>query len=377
MEKLPWLLLSAGSCVITLYAQSGAISTLDRLPLAVRLPNALISYVSYIGQMFWPMNLAVFYPHPWKVPPPWAVCGAAAVLAIISIAAILLRKRHPYLLFGWLWYLGTLVPVIGLIQVGRQSMADRYTYLPQIGLYIALAWSAASILRGRPYLRPLASALAAAILALLIVASWRQTNYWRDNLALWTRAVSCTPENAVALNNLAGALFSAGDIAGARADVERAIEVQPDFALAFYNRGRLLAREGNRKAAIAAIQHAVDLEPNSPATQNELAMLLVADHRQREAIGYLNHVLQLDPEAIIVMENLAWVLATTAQADGGDGPRAAALAERICRLLPSPGVDEFDVLAAAYAAAGRYGDAVKVANRRPASRRCRAERPGR
>jgi tetratricopeptide (TPR) repeat protein len=391
MEKVPWLVLSAASCAITFIAQGRAISTLDRLPLSVRLPNALMACVAYIGQMFWPVDLAIFYPHPWKSPPAWAVGGAAALLAAVSLAAVVLRKRHPYLIVGWLWYLGMLVPVIGLVQVGRQAMADRYTYLPQIGLYIAIVWLSSRVGRaprvppasfqvdgGTRCARPTLLALSStAILAALVVAAWHQASYWRDNLTLWTRAVSCTPENAIALNNLASALFNNERTEEARADVDRAIDVEPKFALAWYNRGRLLARDGKllevsgkpseaitkRKAAIAAIEHAVALEPDSPVTQNELALLLVEDHRPREAIGYLDHVLQLDRDALVVMENLAWVLATTDPKDGGDGSRAVALAEHICRTLPSPGADEFDILAAAYAASGRYSEAVTAADR--------------
>ena len=363
MEKVPWLILSAASCWITIAAQKIAISPLERLPITTRLPNALISYVAYLKQTLWPVDLAVFYPHPWKSPSPWLWLGALVLLAGISFAAFRWRRKAPYLLVGWLWYVVMLVPVIGLIQVGGQAMADRYTYLPLIGIFMALAWTARAVVLRWPSIRVAVTAVATLMIGLSIVAAWKQTTFWRDNRTLWTRALSCTPETALALNNLAGSLLADGEWDMARAKIDRAIEIEPNFAMAYLYRGRMLAHEGKKAEAIDQLKTAVTLQPNSPVTQNELAMLLTLEHRQREAIACLENVLKLDPDAVVVQENLAWVLATTDPAEGGDPKRAVALAERVCRLIPTPADDEWDVLAAACAADGRFSDATVLAQR--------------
>ena len=154
LEKLPWLVLAAASCVVTLFGPSRQpLYRSERLPLPSRIANALVSYVAYLGQFFYPVGLAVFYPHPQNALPIWKIVGSLLLLVGISLAVLACRRKCPYLLVGWLWYLGMLVPVIGLVQVGSQAMADRYTYLTQIGLYIALAWGAERVSRHWPYRR--------------------------------------------------------------------------------------------------------------------------------------------------------------------------------------------------------------------------------
>ena len=153
LEKLPWLALAAVSCVVTYSAQGTAVVDVQLLPFPSRIANALVSYVAYLGQFFYPVGLAVFYPHPQNALPIWKIVGSLLLLVGISLAVLACRRKCPYLLVGWLWYLGMLVPVIGLVQVGSQAMADRYTYLTQIGLYIALAWGAEHVSRHWPYRR--------------------------------------------------------------------------------------------------------------------------------------------------------------------------------------------------------------------------------
>ena len=363
MEKVPWLALSGVACAITILAQTRAIQPFDYLPIGLRLGNAVMSYAAYLGQALWPAKLCAFYPHLEKMPPLASLCGAVALLAAISLLAVWLRASHPYLLVGWLWYLGMLVPVIGIVQVGGQAMADRYSYLPHIGLYIALAWTAGNLTRNRPRFRALIAAAATLALAALLVTSWAQTTFWRNDLAIWTRARSCTPENAVTLNNIAVATERSGRNDEARAMLDYVIKNWPDYALAYYNRSGLLDQERKYAEAVADLEEALKLSPDERETENELARLLAKVHRQREAIVHMKHLLTVDPNAVPVMENLAWVLATTDPADGGDPQQALALAQRICGLLPSPGSFELDLLAAAYASAGHYPEAVAAANR--------------
>ena len=363
MEKLPWLALSAASCAITIVAQKRAILSFDRLPIAVRLPNAAVSYAAYLKQAVWPQDLAVYYPYHGKSLPLPALIGSVVLLAGISLAVVCLRRRCPYLLVGWLWYLGMLLPVIGLLQVGSQAMADRYTYLPLIGISFGIVWAASDVVRRWPRTRVAVAALATILLAMSLVAAWRQTSYWRDDVLLWSRTAACTAENATALNNLAAALVVAGNEVEARKKIERANEIEPDFPMAHFNLGIELAVECKVKEAISQLTKAVELEPNWAQSHNELAKMLAGQHRWREAIGHLERALELDPDAVIVQENLAWTLASVDPAEGGDPQQAVALAERICRLVPSPDDNEWDTLAAAYASAGRFADAAAVADR--------------
>ena len=195
LEKLPLLLLTALSCIATVWAQGEAVLSVDHLPLTCRINNAVVSYVAYLGQLFWPRGLAAFYPHPGTTLPAWKVAGAAAVLAGISAAVLAGWRRRPYLVVGWLWYVGMLVPVIGLTQTGLQAMADRYTYLPQIGLCIAVVWGATDVCRSSAHRRWLCGVTSALVLLALMVCAWRQTSFWGDSETLWTHALACTSRN--------------------------------------------------------------------------------------------------------------------------------------------------------------------------------------
>ncbi len=201
LEKLPFLALTVVSCLVTVWAQGEEVWSVDRLPLRCRIDNALVSYVAYLGQLFWPRGLVAFYPHPGTTLPVWKVAGAAVVLAGISAAALAGWRRRPYLLVGWLWCVGMLAPVIGLTQTGLQGMADRFTYLPQIGLDIALVWGASDLCRSWPHRRRLLSMAATLLLAVLMGCAWRQTCFWHDSEALWLHALACTSQNYVAHNN--------------------------------------------------------------------------------------------------------------------------------------------------------------------------------
>ena len=212
LEKIPLFVLAAASCVATTLAQRRAIVPVDAMPLSARISNALVSYVAYLGQFFYPVGLAVLYPHPGPGLPLWKPVAALLALAAISIAVLVWRRRRPAVLVGWFWYLGMLVPVIGLVQVGTQAMADRYTYLPQIGLCIALAWGAAQAVASWPYRRWACGAGSALVLAVLMACAWRQTTFWRDSEALWKHTLDCTSRNSVAHDNLGFVLARQGTV---------------------------------------------------------------------------------------------------------------------------------------------------------------------
>jgi len=231
LEKVPLFAMTALSCLITFRAQQmgGAVGLLEKLPFAVRAGNALVAYTTYIGKMFWPKNLAVFYPHPGADLPVWQAVVAGLALVSITILVIRAGKPRPYLSVGWLWYLGTLVPVIGLVQVGAQAMADRYTYVPMIGLFIMLAWGLPG-LGGKRLAVP-----ATLVVCALIAVTWRQVGYWRDSISLFRHAISVTEKNAVMHANLGLALRDRGRTDEAIREYREAIRIDPEFAQAHNN----------------------------------------------------------------------------------------------------------------------------------------------
>src|SRR5205814_758277 len=235
VEKLPLVALSVVSSVVTFAAQRGAVGWTEQLPVLARINNAIVTYAAYVWQMLWPVKLAVFYPHPESRLPLWEIILCLLLLIGITAAAVVLRKSRPYFITGWLWYLGMLVPVIGLVQVGWQGRADRYTYLPQIGLYIAITWGTADVTAAWRWQREILTAGTAIVVGLL---SWRasgQASYWRDSETLFTHALAVTSTNDVAENNL----------------------------------GIVFLQKGNLDEAISLLQAAVDLRPeNSPAHEN-------------------------------------------------------------------------------------------------------------
>src|SRR3972149_3559607 len=241
MEKVLLMVLAAASCAATLWAQSEVIADDEHMPLSLRIGNAVISYVAYLVQLFYPAGLAVLYPHPWSGLPMWKVAGALLLLAAICGGVVALRRRCPYLLVGWLWYLGMLLPVIGLVQVGLQAMADRYTYLTQIGLCIAFAWGVAQFTRSWPYRGWVCGIASVLALATLLGCAWLQTSYWHDSETLWTHTLACTSRNFVVHNNLGNALAKVGRLKEAVENYEQALELKSNYHEAHNNLGVALA----------------------------------------------------------------------------------------------------------------------------------------
>jgi hypothetical protein len=213
LEKIPLFFLSAGSSVATFMVQKsgGAVASLDSMPLSARVANALVSYVSYLGKMFWPYHLAVPYPLRAELPG-WHVAGSSALLLAITLLALRAVRRRPYLAVGWLWYLGTLVPVIGLVHIGSQAMADRYTYVPLVGIFVVIAWGISELAAGWRYRKIGLTALGSVVLAILMVTSWHQVGYWKSSVTLLERSISVNPNNPVASMNLGHALIAGGKL---------------------------------------------------------------------------------------------------------------------------------------------------------------------
>ncbi len=308
VEKLPLLALSAASCVATAVAQANAASRLDVLPLSARIGNAAVSYVAYLKEFFYPVGLAVFYPHPKGSLPAGQVIGSLLLLTMITVGALFWRRRSPHLLVGWFWYVGMLVPVIGLLQVGRHAMADRYTYLPEIGLAIGLTWTAKQLFslgRKRVYW---GAAATAAVLVLMGCAR-QQTSYWESSEALWTHALECTGDNVVAHTNLGLALGRDGHGEEAVAEYHKALAIQPDDAKAHVNLGVELCRRGHAAAGVVHLREAVKLQPDDANAHDNLAVALLGQGRVAEAIAHFRQALQIEPDDADAHNNLGAVLA--------------------------------------------------------------------
>jgi len=345
-EKIPLFALSAASSGITLFAQSsgGAVQALQSFPFTTRIANAVVSYAAYLGKMFWPAGLAVPYPYDASSLSASRVGFAAALLAAVSVLAFRRARSRPWLCTGWVWYLVTLLPVIGLVQVGTQSMADRYTYIPSVGVFVAVVWGAAELARRSPWLPRIVPAVAAAGAVLALAAAAHvQAGYWRSSSALFSRALAVTEGNATAHNilglelddagrleeaiahyrdalrfstaytdariNLASALARAGRFDEASSHYAEALRIAPGDVLALRGIGLALAQMGRDPEAISHLEGAVAADPRDAPTRNNLAALLLRQGRLDEAEAQLVEVLRLDPNDATAHANLGILLA--------------------------------------------------------------------
>ena len=315
VEKIPLLLLAAASCVATLMAQASAMVTLERLPFGYRAANALVSYVAYLGQSLWPTGLAIFYPHPQDALSWWTVGGCLLLLVSVSTVVVMGRRSRPYLLVGWLWYLGMLVPVIGLVQVGAQIRADRYMYLPLIGPSLALAWTTMEFAASSFVRRWLCGT--AWLLALVSLAglSWQQASTWRDSETLWTHALTCTTRNGLAHNNLGVTLSGRGQVDSAIAHYQQALEIKPDYAEGHYNLGNALAGRGRVDSAVAHYRQALEVKPDYAEACNNLGNALAGRGQIDSAITYYRKTLEIKPDYAEAHYNLGIALAGRGQID--------------------------------------------------------------
>jgi tetratricopeptide (TPR) repeat protein len=363
-EKLPLFALAAAVSVLTVVAQrsAGALAaTLASTPLAYRAGNAAISYVTYLWKTVWPTGLAVFYPAPAHLSA-WDALGAALVLVSISVAVAVAWRRRPFLAVGWLWFLGTLVPVIGLVRQGDQAMADRFTYLPAIGLYVMVAWGALSVpgLRRNGALRTagpgamLATAAAATLVALLVVTA-AQIPHWQNSLALFSHAVAVTRDNHVAHSNLGIALTERGRHDEAMAHYARAVAIAPGYAKAHLNLGRALARAGRGPEAEAEYAEAVRLDPGSAVAAYNLGLARAERGALDAAIAEYRRALAIEPRYAKAANNLGWALAAK-----GDASAAVAAYERALAIDPAL-VAAHNNLAVTLADLGRMDEAIQHA----------------
>jgi tetratricopeptide (TPR) repeat protein len=430
LEKLPFFALAAASSLITFLVQrnSGAMRSLAEIPLNLRLANGLVSYVVYLRRMVWPADLAVFYPHPASIPG-WQMAGAGLLLAAISWLAFSQIRRRPWLAFGWCWYLGALVPVLGLVHVGGMAAADHYTYVPLIGVFIMVVWSAAEWVDYGPAGRPVG--VAAAVLLVAACAGWsvRQVRFWADSQTLFQQALKVTRGNFVAHNCLGAVLFGQNKFAEAEAHFRQALAsyprfpeaenflantlasenrfeealphyrqallLRPDYASAYKNLGlfygkqnrwpeasanlaraialgwksglayatlsQTLEREGKTEEAIVAAETAVRLEPTLAEAHFQLGLLQASSQKTAAALPHLQEAIRLRPDWTPPLSQLAWLLATAPETALRNGARSVELAERAAALTQRQDAQVLNILAAAYAEAGRFPDAIRTA----------------
>lgn len=424
-EKLPLLALAALVCAATLQAQSKAIHAAEIYSIPARLANALISSIIYLRQIFWPSGLAVLYPFPRNGTPAGEIVLAGVLFLGISTLVWRERGARPWLLAGWAWYLVMLIPVAGIIQVGRQGHADRYTYLPQIGISIAVTWLVAEWRLRRAFL----GSLIVGVIAVLMAVAWKQTTYWQDSVTLWTRALACTTDNETAHNNLGTALLDEGKPEEAQRQFEIALKLWPEYPFANFNLGmaqlrkgevddaiahfllclktapnyadahfRLgdaLRQKGQINEAIAEYQRALDLRPDLAEAENNLASTLRAAGRLDEAIAhyekalammpesddihfnlartfqqkgddaqaihYFEGALQIQPNDIETLNDLAWLRATAAQESLRNGAEAVELARKANDLAHAQNPAVLGTLAAALAEKKDFPGAVETA----------------
>jgi tetratricopeptide (TPR) repeat protein len=465
IEKLPLLLPAAVICIVTPITQGQSVAANARYPLGWRLGNAMISYVTYLTKSLCPMDLAVLYPRLSLALPFWKVFAALLVVLGITAAAWIGRRRCPYLLVGWLWYVGMLVPVIGLVQVGDQAVADRFMYLPQIGLWIALVWGAAEICRSSPARRWVCAGVSALVLAVLMGCAWRQASFWHDSETLWTHTLACTSRNSgahfifatglardgridealkhyhkamdiqpddplppcniaeilanqgrideavawyqkalkiqpacvMAHNNLGELLarqgrldeaaehyrqalkiqpdytaaycnlgniwMARGQLDEAEAKYRKALELEPDYAMAHNNLGNVFARRGRLDEALAHYRKALEIQPTLAIAHNNLGDILAARGQFPEALDHYRQALESQPKDPMVARKVAWLRATCPVASLRNGEQAVAIAQQVNRICGGKRPDVLDTLAAAYAEAGWFPEALATARK--------------
>ena len=394
IEKLPLFVLIAASSIVTYIAQRehGAVTTLGKIAFDRRIANAFVSYITYISKMIYPSRLAVLYPHPGGGLEWWYALISLGIILLVSIIVLRLGRRSPYLFLGWFWYLGTLIPVIGFVQVGAQSMADRYMYLPSIGFFIMVAWGAAELAANRRFLKVSMGVSAVIVIALLTISTRKQVKYWQNNFTLFERALTVTGDNPSMLYNIGVVLETERQFDLALRCYREALKLYPSYFEAYCNIGNILWRQGKLDEAADNIRKALQINPEYPQAHNSLGLVLVAQNKIDEALVHFRRAVELMPSSVEMRHNLASVLQSKGELDEAinqyrkvlqinpnylfslqalagilithpvlehrNPDEAVLLAEKAAGLTNHQNPAMLETLAAAYAAAGRFDRAV-------------------
>jgi tetratricopeptide (TPR) repeat protein len=395
-EKLPFLALTLAASVVTYSVQTSGrgLWAPAGLSFSSRVANALWAYERYISKTFWPADLSIFYPYPYHWPAGLAI-GAALLLAMWSVLFLWRARQNPYLLVGWFWFLGTLIPTIGLVQVGSQSMADRYMYIPSIGLFILVAWGLNDFLNWRPHWRRITAFAGGVALAGCLVGTEIQLSYWQNSLKLFRHAIEVTTDNFVAYTCLGETLNDLGLKKEAMMLCAEAVQIAPNSPVAQYNFGMALLQNNKLDEAQAHLEAAGRLAPHNSEIQYNLglffllhnkpdeaashfaaaiverpdfaeahyrlAQALSQQHKSKEAIFHYRAALRLKPDFAAALNELAWILATAPDSRLRSGTEAVQLAKRACELVQNKQAAFLTTLSAAYAETGRFPDAIATA----------------
>ena len=310
IEKIPLLLLSLTSVYLTALSvqRLGIVVSTDWTPIGLRISNALVSYINYIGKMLWPRDLAVFYTYPDMLPL-WKSAGAGLILVGASILAIRAMKRHPYLTVGWFWYLGTLVPVMGLMQAGLwPAIADRFTYVPLIGLFIMIAWSIHDLSRRWRHRNVVLALSAGTVLVALMLCTWFQLHYWQDDARLYGHTVNVTSGNFITHNNLGNVLFQQGKLDEAVFHHKESIRIRPDHARSHYNLANVLARQGKLDEAVKYYTNVTNINPGDADAYNNRGVVLAEQGKLAEAIALYSEAIRISPDHAGAYNNMGSAL---------------------------------------------------------------------
>ena len=326
-EKIPFLFLTIACCIITLWAQNkeGSIVSASHLHFFTRFVHAIVSYISYLGKIFWPVNLAVFYPYDLSLPL-GKVFLSGAIFILITFAVLYYIKKLPFLFVGWFWYLGTFVPVIGLVQIGMQGMADRYTYLPSIGIAVSLAWGISFLFKHKDYSKKILIPFGTAVLITLAILTWQQCGYWENNFTLFSHALKVTKNNYMAHNNLAAALIEKGSFEEAFDHYNKALLII-DYDDVYYNRGNAYVRLGNYQLALKDYNKAISLNPNSADTYNNRGFIYIKLGRYQQAFDDYSKAISLKMDYAEAYSNRAFVYLSL-----GDNISGCKDARKACEL---------------------------------------------
>ena len=308
-EKTPFFVIAFLFSIICILAQGEAVQSLDNIPLSLRLSNVFISYSQYLSKTIWPSHLAVFYPYPESYPI-WQTAGSILLIASLSTITICKAKKYPYMAVGWLWFIGTLVPVIGLVQVGSHAMADRYTYVPLIGLFIIVAWGCQDFFLNKyRFRKKIFGGFFCILLSALMVCAFMQVDHWRNSVSLFSHAIKVTNNNWLAYNNLGGILNVQGDYKKAIPYFRKAIEISPGHLKAHINIGLALSHIGENQEAIKHYLFVLKINPDNSEVHNNLGLLLAKRNNVKEAINHFRKAVSLNPDYAEAYNNLGVAMA--------------------------------------------------------------------
>ena len=356
LEKAPFFALAVGSSIVTFIVQErgGAMEIAKTYSIQTRIINAFVAYTEYIVDMIWPVKLALLYPHPGNSLQLWKGVVAGFALVLITILVIRKARRIPYLAVGWLWYIVTLIPVIGIVQVGSQAMADRYTYVTLIGLFIIIAWGANDLLSKWRHRKIWLSTLAAIILPVLIVLTWKQVQYWENGITLFKHTLRHTSNNYVIHNNLGIVLREQGRTEEAIKHYLQALRSNPDYALAHYNLSNAYAEQGKNKKVIEACKHAIRIKPDYADAHYNLGVAYGGSGKYEEAVEAFKQVIRIDSNYLQAHYNLGGVYAGL-----GKYRDAIEAFQQVIRIDPDYALVRNN-LGIAYGALGKYKEATEA-----------------